>query len=359
MRILTLMTDAFGARGGIGQHNRDLLRVLSTHPRTEGVVALVRTGEEGAPVPPLIYQDMRGSASKAAYLRTWAQHVVSPRFGAVLCGHINLLPLAAAAASLHRCPLILTIFGIEAWEDRGSFTRMLLRKVDHVVAISNFSLERFLGWAPVPRRKTTVIPCTVDRDAFQPGPKPEWLAQRYGVQGKRIVLTLARLSSRERYKGVDETLLAVRALSEEMDDIHYIIAGDGADRPRLTALADNLGLSNRVTFAGYVRDEEKADHYRLSDVFSLPGRGEGFGIVYLEALACGVPVIASCLDASAETVIFGRSGWVIDPRDENELVDALRGILENRSSFDASEALDRSSHEQFKRAWDELLTSLR
>ena len=95
------------------------------------------------------------------------------------------------------------------------------------------------------------------------------------------------------------------ALAADVPDVAYLIAGDGDDRARLEKKAAALGVADRVVFAGYVPEEEKADHYRLADAFVMPGRGEGFGIVYLEALACGVPVVASSLDASREAVRDG------------------------------------------------------
>jgi phosphatidyl-myo-inositol dimannoside synthase len=92
------------------------------------------------------------------------------------------------------------------------------------------------------------------------------------------------------------------ALIKEIPTIAYLIAGDGTDRHRLEEKAKSLGVHGRVVFAGYIPESEKADHYRLADAYVMPGRGEGFGIVYLEALACGVPVVASQVDGGREAV---------------------------------------------------------
>src|SRR5581483_442399 len=105
------------------------------------------------------------------------------------------------------------------------------------------------------------------------------------------------------------------------------VVGDGNDRARLEAKAAQLGLSDRVVFAGYVPDEEKAAHYRLADAFVMPGRGEGFGIVYLEAMACGVPVVASKRDASREVVRDGELGIVVDPDAPGELRAGILAVL--------------------------------
>src|SRR5581483_7217747 len=108
------------------------------------------------------------------------------------------------------------------------------------------------------------------------------------------------------------------------------VVGDGNDRARLEAKAAQLGLSDRVVFAGYVPDEEKADHYRLAAAFVMPGRGAGFGIVYLEAAACGIPVVASKLDASREAVRDGAMGIVVDPDDPDSVKAGILAALATR-----------------------------
>ena len=104
------------------------------------------------------------------------------------------------------------------------------------------------------------------------------------------MLTLARLSAAERYKGIDELLELMPRLLRDIPSLTYVIAGDGDDRPRLEEKARALGVGSRVVFTGYVPESEKADHFRLADTFAMTGRGEGFGIVYLEALASGVAI---------------------------------------------------------------------
>jgi phosphatidylinositol alpha-1,6-mannosyltransferase len=111
----------------------------------------------------------------------------------------------------------------------------------------------------------------------------------------------------------------------DVPNIAYLIVGDGTDHHRLEEKARSLGVHERVVFAGYIPEREKADHYRLADAYVMPGRGEGFGIVYLEALACGVPVVASKLDGSREAVRDGALGILVDPNDAEGI---KRGILE-------------------------------
>ena len=183
--------------------------------------------------------------------------------------------------------------------------RRSLRAVDTFVSVSRLTKERFLDWAPLRQEQGEVIPDCVDLSKFSPGPKPAYLVKRFGLQGRRVIMTLARLSASERYKGIDEVLELMPALVQEMPDLAYLVVGDGDDRQRLQAKVSRLGMTGHVVFTGYIPEDEKADHFRIADAFVMPGRGEGFGIVYLEAMACGIPVVASKADASREVVLNG------------------------------------------------------
>ena len=108
-------------------------------------------------------------------------------------------------------------------------------------------------------------------------------------------------------------------LVDSIPNLHYMVIGEGDDKERLKELASSLGVGDRVHFIGYVSDAEKADHFRLADVFAMPGRGEGFGIVYLEALACGIPVVGSQLDGSQDALLNGKLGQLVNPEDLNSV----------------------------------------
>lgn len=362
MRLLTLVTDAFGGRGGIAKFNRDLLASLCSHPATTEVVALPRVMTEPVTrlMPDRLSYHPESSGSKAGYARAVVQMLATGgHFDGVVCGHLNLLPLAALAAAWKRAPLLLIIHGIDAWQPpQGSvmatLTRRAVARVDAFVAVSTLTKERFLAWSGLPEERGFVVPNCIDASAFGPGPKRADLVARYGLEGKRVLLTLGRMDPAERYKGFDETMDAVAALVPDHPDLAYLICGDGDDRPRLEQKATDLGIADRVVFAGYIPEDEKADHYRLADAFVMPGRGEGFGIVYLEALACGVPVVASSLDASHEAVRDGLLGEVVDP---NDAVSVRRGILNALATHHdgVPDALSYFSFERFRDRWHRVI----
>src|SRR5262249_26054671 len=143
-----------------------------------------------------------------------------------------------------------------------------------------------------------------------------------------VILTVARLAEPERYKGYDRVLAALPAVRAAVPNVHYILVGRGPDSKRIRRLIHELKLEESVTMTGFVRDHELCDHYNLCDVFAMPSKGEGFGIVYLEALACGRPVLAGNKDASAEPLLNGELGVLVDPDNVEEIASALKQILQ-------------------------------
>lgn len=354
MTILALVTDAYGGRGGIAQHNRHLLGALASAPGVEAVIALPRiVPDPPGGIPTGVEFRTDAATSKAAYLWAILRSLAGPRPRMVVCGHLNLLPLAAAVAAWWRSPLVLVVHGIEAWPDPGPLARLLMQRVDHLVSVSDFTRRRVQAWAHLPEDRTCVVPNAIDLDAYGPGPKRADLVARYGLAGKRVVLTLGRMDAHERYKGHDEIINVLPALTKAHPDVAWLVAGDGDDRPRLEHKAERLGVADRIVWAGYVPDDEKVDTLRLADVFAMPGRGEGFGIVYLEALACGVAVIASAADASREAVLDGTLGAVVDPDRPEALFAALEHGL-GAQSPDAA-ALHTFGVPAFRTRWHALV----
>ena len=357
MKLLMLVTDAFGGRGGIAKFNRDLLTVLCGHPGLAEVEALPRVvSEDPGPLPAGLTYRVDAASGKSSYVRTLLKALATDGpFDGILCGHLHLLPLAALGAAWCRVPLLLVIHGIDAWQPPQSvLVRWSVARVDAFVAVSAFTKTRFLAWSGLLPESGFVIPNCINAAQFGPGSKRDDLLERYDLQGKRVIMTLGRLSSQERYKGIDEVLAVLPALTQEIPNLAYLVAGDGDDRPRLEQQAHTLGVADQVVFTGYLPEDEKVDHYRLADAFVMPGRGEGFGIVYLEALACGIPVVASTADASREAVRDGLLGQVVNPDNPDDLKAGIRRALlyTNRQ---VPEGLGYFSFECFRQRWYQVL----
>src|SRR4029077_4515742 len=111
--------------------------------------------------------------------------------------------------------------------------------------------------------------------------------------------------------------------------VKYLLGGRGPDRPRVEGLIQELGVGEEVVLPGYIPDHELCAHYNLCDLFGMPSKGEGFGIVFLEALACGKPVIAGNKDGSGDAVLNGRLGALVDPDSVEEIEETLLQALTN------------------------------
>jgi glycosyltransferase involved in cell wall biosynthesis len=330
IRIFALLTDAYGVHGGIAAYNRELLEALATDSRIGEITALPRRIlAELEPVPAKVQFDEAAAHGKLAYARRLLASQPSVRAADVIyCAHINLAPVAALLGRLYRRPVVMAVHGIEAWQPTGRrLTDRLVGRIDAIFAVSEYSRARFLEWAPVPQDRVTILANSIRLERFGPAPRPRYLEKRLGIEGKRTLLTFGRLVSHERAKGFDEVLDVLPSLLRQVPDLVYIIAGDGDYRSALEAKAQALGISDHVVFAGFVDETEKADLYRCADVYVMPSRGEGFGIVLLEAMACGVPAIASTADGSREALRNGQLGTVVDPSSPDALRAAILGAL--------------------------------
>jgi phosphatidylinositol alpha-1,6-mannosyltransferase len=328
MRILFLATDAFGGYGGIAKFNRDFLRALCNASEVTEVLAVPRRmPHPPEPLPPKLTYIVSGLDNKLLYVKTllnlWKKY---RKIDIIYCAHIHLLSVAYLLKLFFNAKIVLILHGVDAWQPTKSwFNNYLAGKVDAIITVSDITKERFIKWADIEKARIFLLPNAIEVKEYGPGPKSIVLLEKYGLSGKVILMTLGRLSSEEKYKSFDEIMELLPELSKNIPDIAYLVVGDGDDRPRLEAKARALGVEDRVVITGFVPEPEKADHFRLADTFVMPGRGEGFGIVFLEAMACGIPVVGSTIDGSREALRYGTLGILVDPRHPDEI---KAGILE-------------------------------
>jgi phosphatidylinositol alpha-1,6-mannosyltransferase len=352
LRVVMLLTDGFGGVGGIAKFNRDFLKALDGCALVQRVYAQPRLipGPIEELIPEAVVYDRKAARGKVAFIsrlgrRLWCGGPVD----LVVCGHLYLLPAAWLLARQRRARLALIIHGLEAWvPSRKPLVNFLVRFVDTFISVSQFSAERFTRWSKVPMDRSFILPNCVDLDRFRPQSRHADLIERYGLQSGQLILTVGRLAAQERYKGFDEVIEIMPQLIKRFPALKYLIVGDGPDRPRLEVKVKTLGVSDRVVFAGYVPEFEKVAHYNLADAYVMPSSGEGFGIVLIEAAACGVPVIGSHADGSREALLDGRLGHLVDPKNHDELLQTVTAVLEYRSARRRSLAIDTFNTQNFK-----------
>ena len=297
-RVLALMTDAYGGHGGIAKFNRDLLAGIAAMPECAEVVCLPRViVAPPEPLPERVRFVGDAAGSKLRYLQAAARASRQGPFDLVVIGHVNLSSLGVRLARRLHARSMLFVHGIDAWQrHRQASVRRALPSIDRVVGVSQVTLDRMNAWAGLDAGRLSVLPNCVDLERFTPGPKAPDLVERFELEGRTVLMTFGRMASEERYKGFDEIIDLLPRLTKERPDVVYLMCGDGPDQERLKAKCRALGVADHVRFSGFVPEERKVDYYRLADAYVMPSQGEGFGIVLLEAMACGVPAMGSKLD---------------------------------------------------------------
>jgi len=199
-----------------------------------------------------------------------------------------------------------------------------LKHCDKIICVSQFTKDKLTSMHGADGRKCDVLNNAIDPFIELPTnlAKPDNLLKRYGItHATPVIFTLTRLASTEKYKGYHNVIVTVAKLKHRFPGIKYIISGkyDDLEGRRVKGLIEANGVADNVLLTGFITEAELANHFLLADLFVLPSKKEGFGIVFIEALACGVPVICGNADGSVDAVKNGELGTAIDPDDNLEL----------------------------------------
>jgi phosphatidylinositol alpha-1,6-mannosyltransferase len=310
---LALVTDAFGGTGGIARYNRDFLAALAASAIFSTIAVLPRHPGEPVKLPERITQT-RPHRGRPRYALAAMIATLKQRPDLVFCGHPHLAPLAWAIARLARARLIAQTHGIEVWRAPSRLRRQALEAADLVLSVSRHTRAAVLGWADIPPERVVVVSNAVG-EVFTPGDGSTRRAA-WRLAGKTVLLTVGRLDRRERYKGHDKVIEAIPELVARGHDIAYLVIGEGDDRPRLNAIAARLGVAERVRFAGFVAPETLVEAYRMADLFVMPSTGEGFGIAFIEAMACGTPALGLAVGGACDALGDGELGTALGRNDD-------------------------------------------
>ncbi|MFH1212930.1 MAG: glycosyltransferase family 4 protein [Candidatus Neomarinimicrobiota bacterium] len=266
------------------------------------------------------------------------------RFHKIHCGQV--LSSGFAGWLMHKLfgvPYVIYVYGSETYRfGRNRLfikcIKVFLMNAELIIPNSHFTRDEFLALG-IPPEKFRIVTPGVDTTRFKPAIKDLSLMEKYDLTGKTVLLTVARLDER---KGHDIVIQAVADLARQFPQIVYLIVGRGREEERLRKLSAELNISDRVIFCGYVADNDLPKFYNLSDIFILLNRQtsddprlrgdyEGFGIVFLEAAACGKPAIAGNFGGTASAVSDGQSGLIIDGTDQTVVRQTIVTLIENSS----------------------------
>lgn len=336
---------------------RALCKVFSDF-QSEGKLAVFKTlSLHDEDVPDGNYIEQNNFKGFKKFKTSFGFAAIANSFNAdiVILSHINLLLFGKIIKIFSPKKRILLIaHGIEVWEKLSLWKQKFLQKKVEIWAVSSFTAKKMAEINAIPIAQIKVLNNCLDPFFEVPKDfsKPQHLLIRYGLtEQDKVIFSLARLSSSEQYKGYDKVLEAMQGLPK---NTVYVLAGsaDEAERKRILNLIGKYGLTGRVFLAGFVLESELSDYYLLADVFAMPSSGEGFGISFIEAAACGCPSIAGNIDGSTDALLHGELGKLVDPNHIVEIKSALEETLAKNDRLSSVElqkkCIENFGFEQYK-----------
>ncbi len=329
------MLYAFSQTGGIEKFNRAFIKALTELKETsfsELFVYSLHDSNEDAK-----YTGGTGYVffNHNRFLFLIKTIVQSFKSDIVIIGHLNLAIVGIFARRIFKKKVVLICHALEIMEPVKGIKKRLLNEAHAVLAVSDFTKNLLVEQQGVDENKIVIFPNTIDPyfqfpSVFQ---KPVYLKERYGISGEdKILFTLTRLSSGEKYKGYDSVIKVLNDIKKVHPTARYLIGGKADDNEKeyVEKLIRDNNLEQDVQMLGYIKDEEVADHFQLSDVFVMPSTKEGFGIVFLEAMTCGLQVVAGNKDGSVDALLKGKVGKLVNPYDassiQNGIIDSLNEV---------------------------------
>lgn len=274
----------------------------------------------------------------------------------VLLSHVNLLPIGYLVKKFSpKTKLVLIAHGIEVWEPLGRMKSAALKAVDLFLPVSRFTADKLQTVQNIAPQKIKVLNNCLDpylKNDVNPSTVSN-LRKRYGLSDDDFVLlTVTRLKFSEQYKGYDKVVQALQTVRQPQPNVKYLIVGkwDKEEKERLDAIISKAGLNDAVIFAGFAKEEELSAHFKLADAYIMPSTGEGFGIVFIEALFYGLPVIAGNVDGSVDALAGGEFGLLVNPNKQEEIEKAIEKIAAKSGEFriGRKSLLSRFGFEQYK-----------
>jgi phosphatidylinositol alpha-1,6-mannosyltransferase len=305
MKVLLLTPEMFLNEGGIARIMRLYLQALDELAGPGGRVDSVVLNDRPGPEPRLArYANARlgehvgCDRGKFAFIRQTLR--LARRADLLVCAHLHQLPIAWLAQRFNpRLRYVLVAHGIEVWRPFSGLERRALLGAHRLLCVSEYTRRQLLRFCPaLAPDRLVVVPNTLDPH-FVPRPDEQSSTQPFALPR---ILTVGRLTTADTYKGFDTLIEAMPAIRQEYPAARLRVVGTGDDQSRLAELAQRLGVAGSVDFLGAVDDDALRLEYTACDLFALPSRKEGFGLVYLEAMIHGKPCIAARAGGAPEVV---------------------------------------------------------
>ncbi|MEO5911205.1 MAG: glycosyltransferase family 4 protein [Pelobium sp.] len=343
-RILFLTLKTFGFTGGIEKMCRVVCRALYEIEEKGGIKNYVYSMYD-RPIERDSRYTPNWSFQGFAKQRIWFVIVSiwrGMRSDTLLLSHVNLL-FIGFLIRLFRPSIKIYLFahGIEIWPRLGFLKRYFLKHID-ILAVSQFTKDKIILSQGLQSDRIRVLNNALD--PFYEFPthfeKPQNLIKKYHLKKKGpLLFTLTRLASTEKYKGYDIVIEVLPEIIAHYPNLVYMIGGkyDKKEKQRLDGLIAQMGVQQHVQLSGFIDEIELTDHFLLADLFIMPSKKEGFGIVFIEAMASGLATIAGNLDGSTDALKQGELGLLVDPENKAEIKEAI--LKQLKQHLDQSEPL--------------------
>lgn len=246
----------------------------------------------------------------------------------VVAAHPYLAPaVQAMRLAAPRMKSIVVAHGIEVWEPLSTLRRRALRHSNLILTPTQDTADHIAAQQQIPRERIRVLPWALDPEFEALVTAASRPALPANFPAGRVILTVGRWQANERYKGMDTLIAALPRLLHEWTDLQLVAVGEGDDQGWLEQLAEQCGVRRHVHFFSGLSYPELAACYSACEIFALPSRGEGFGLVYLEAMARGKPVIGGAHGGAPEVIDDGRTGYLVQHGDAPQLATSIETLL--------------------------------
>ena len=265
----------------------------------------------------------------------------------VIISHINLALIGLIIKTLNpKCKVWLIAHGIEVWRPLSAIKRTFINRCDKILCVSSFTKQEIMRLHHVDERLCIVLNNAIDPFIKLPQrfEKPPRLLEKYGLTTDTpLIFTLTRLASTEQYKGHEQVIKVLNRLKTQFPGIKYMLSGqsDPNESIRIEKLIDTHGVKDDIILTGFINEEELPDYFLMADLFVLPSKKEGFGIVFIEALACGLPVVCGNGDGSVDAIRNGELGKAITVNKLDELEAAISSGLKELPTAEKRSSLQK------------------
>lgn len=329
--------------GGIQSYMKRLLEALSADENNMPMAISVNDTESSIKKSGLTSQVIGCAKSKLHFV--WAVFRLCPMNAVVISGHIGQSPVGWLLKKIGRAKKhVIILHGIEAWQRSSWLERIALQNADIIVATTNYTARLCAKKNDLDENKFRIIPlCCEDRSVVTD--------HIQSSDNKFKILSVGRMAKSERHKGFDTLIHAFSDLIQHGEKASLFFIGNGDDCFRLEQLADEMGLIEQVNFFNNFNDDELHRAYESCDVFVLPSKKEGFGIVFLEAMQHGRPCIGGNHGGTPEVIKHGVTGYLVDWNDSEMLANYLSELM-------GSKILRESMGNAARRRYEEHYTAL-